>query len=78
MNRKRLVLALMLCVLLCLIMAGAAEQARAATGDQDLASKTGTDIFKRKKDPEKKGASKLQMGVGIGSVIVMVIVMKYL
>ncbi len=76
---KILVIAAM-CVVLCFILGVAVQpaQAQTASGDKDLAGRTGISgsLATTKKD-DTKGATKLQMAVGVGSIFVMIAVVKW-
>ena len=94
MNATKLLTALTLCVFLCVMLGMVVDQAHAQSrslgkaagaagmgmgGDKDLATKKGLAVFdtKRKSDPTKV-ANGLQKTVGVGSIFVMIAVMKWL
>ena len=86
MNSRR-VLKIAACVaLLCFVLAVAVEFADAAVGnkaigkgDQALAQKKGVmDSLGSKKTDESKKPTKLQMMIGVGSVVVAIAVIKWL
>jgi len=88
MNAAKILMVLTLCVLLCLMMGLVVDQVYAQKGlggkgglggDKDLASKKGLDVLKgsKKSDPSKV-PTKLQKMVGVGSIFVMIGVMKWL
>ena len=82
MTPGKFVLVGLLCVVLCIIMATAVAPVYAAAGaDKDLGEKKGIKgAFKTKdgKDAKKGGGpNKVQMAVGVGSLFVMIAVVKY-
>ena len=90
MNATKLLMALTLCVFLCVMLGMVVDQAHAlgkaagaagmgSGGDKDLASKKGLAVFdsKKKSDPSKT-PSGLQKTVGVGSLFVMIAVVKWL
>ena len=92
MSVTKLLMALTLCVFLCVMLGLVVDQAHAQKGaggkgigkelggDKDLASKQGMSVVmdsKKKTDPSKM-PSKLQKTVGLGSIFVMIAVVKWL
>jgi hypothetical protein len=88
MNATRLLMAVTLCVLLCVMLcvvvdnvhAQAAAKGKGATGgDKDLSSKKGLEVLGsvNNTDPTKL-PTKFKKMVGIGSIFVMIAVMKWL
>ena len=83
MNSRRLWATVALCLLVCLVMAFFVEQAQAAEttkGDKDLAKKRGISdslANTKGKTEDDRMPSKFQMGIGIGSIFVAFIVVKF-
>lgn len=71
-----------LCLVICLIMGVAVTPAAAqGDGDKNLAQRKGVAgslQTSAKPEGDKKGPSKLQMAVGVGSIFVMIAVVKWL
>ncbi len=83
MNASKLAKIAVLCIVLCLVIGLFVDQVhaqRAKSGDRDLASKQGLDSLKGSKDSgnNKPTATRTQMMIGIGSIFVMIIVVKWL
>jgi hypothetical protein len=97
MNTIKLLTAVTLCLLLCVMIGllvdkahaqrGGGLAARAAarggdsdlTGDKGIASKTGLGVFETKrKSDSSKSPNGFQKAVGIGSIFVMIAVLKWL
>lgn len=81
MNSHKLVRIAALVVFLCFILAVAVEHAEATKGDQSLAGRKGIGgalQTTKKKDDEGEGPTKTQMAIGLGSVVVAFIVVKWL
>lgn len=88
MIRKRLLASLALIALLCFSvgifvdLAYAQDSKGAKISDKRVAEKRGvaSSLAQRKKGEEEisKGPSKLQMGIGVGSIFVMIAVVKWL
>ena len=94
MNRKRVFNVIALCLVLCLMIGWCAEKALAAAaapkapaggkavgakGGSDMMEKKGIEgLFKGKGLDEKRKPSKVQKWLGVGSIAVMIIVVKYL
>ena len=92
MNATKILMVLALCVLLCVMIGLVVDQAYAQkglgiagrggdlTGDRDLASKKGMDVImsSHKKVDASKMPGKLEKMVGIGSIFVMIAVVKWL
>jgi len=85
MDTKKFVKAVLLCVMLAVMSCVDVDQAQPAgndanlTGDRDLATKRGLEVFdtRKKADPSKK-PNKLQKTVGFASIFVMIAVIKWL
>ncbi len=89
MNATRVLMALTLCMFLCVMLGVCVDHAHAQInkakgaagmgGDKDLASKKGLAVFDStgKSDPSKT-PSKLQKTIGVGSIFVMIAVVKWL
>jgi len=92
MNATKTLMVLTLCVLLCVMIGLVVDQAHAQkglgiagrggelSGDKDLASKKGMDVImstKKRTDPTKM-PTRLKKMVGIGSIFVMIAVVKWL
>lgn len=81
MSLKACLLVITLCLLMCVAVGLAAQPAYAAGsgGMDDLSTKKGLDVLGgSKKDPNKKGATKNQMIIGVASIFVMIAVVKWL
>lgn len=81
MHSMKLVKIIALCLLLCLLVCGYADDAYAQKGgggDKDLASKKGLSVLSAKKSDPTKAATKTQKTIGIASIFVMIAVVKWL
>jgi len=86
MNKKVLLIVMAMCLALCCLAIVGTDTAYAQEdtkeGDKNLASKQGLGALesdpKSKKEDEGKGPNKVQMAVGVGSLFVMIAVMKWL
>lgn len=74
MNTRRTVATLTLLVFVCLLFLVIAEQAYAQEGESGGLG----GIFEKKKDSDKQGATGFQAFLGIGSIFVMIAVVKWL
>mgnify|MGYP006864771332 CR=1 FL=1 len=78
MDTKKLLIATVLCLGLCVAFCLMVDQAHAAgAGDKNLASKTGTQLGTKEFDKDRL-PGKGKMAMGFGSIFVMIAVMKYL
>ncbi|PCJ65038.1 MAG: hypothetical protein COA73_03155 [Candidatus Hydrogenedentota bacterium] len=85
MNSK-IIMAVVLCVMLCVAMGAMSTEAFAQDSnatkavDKDLANKRGisASLASGADDEESDGPTKMQMGLGVGSIFVMIIVVKWL
>jgi len=81
MNYRKLFRIAALAVFLCFVLAMLVEHAEATKGDQSLAAKKGVGgalETTKKKEDDGKGPTKAQMAIGLGSVVVAFIVIKWL
>lgn len=85
MTRKKLLAVLTLCAMMLLMVgltseaAYAQDSAATKSVDKNVANRRGvSDSLAKKKEDDGKGPNKTQMAVGIGSIFVMIIVMKWL
>ncbi len=86
MNAKRVVMAVTLCMFLCFLLGSVVDQAHAqgkagkagsVGGDKDLASKKGLSVLGSVKR-DVPSATGLQKVIGVGSIFVMIAVLKWL
>ena len=75
MNKKYLAIAALLCLVLCLGICVSASDVHAQ--GKGIASKTGTELGTKEFDKDKL-PGKLEISLGIGSIFVMIAVVKYL
>jgi len=83
---KRILALLALCVLMTLVLgissdtALAQDNAKSKNVDKSVATRKGVkgSLADGKKDEEAEGPSKTQMAIGVGSIFVMIAVMKWL
>lgn len=85
MTQKRFLALLTLCAVIAVFTGLTMETAQAQdskatrTVDKNVANRRGvSDSLAKKKEGEGGGATKTQMAIGIGSIFVMIIVMKWL
>ncbi len=84
MNTKRIILAIGILMTLALFLGLTVDKAFAqgkpnAGADKNIAQKRGLGALQTSKpEEEADGPSKLQMGIGVGSIFVMIAVMKWL
>lgn len=82
MNTRTLIMALALCIVLCILVGTLVEQAHAQkssiSGDRSLAEKKGLEVLGGSQPKKLNQATKLQGALGIGSIFVMVAVIKWL
>ncbi len=85
MTQKRLLALLALCAVVAVFTGLTMETAHAQdskatrTVDKNVANRRGvSDSLAKKKEDDGSGATKTQMAIGIGSIFVMIIVMKWL
>lgn len=86
MTLTKLLVAVAACLVLCLVMGVAIPPAFAQdddfSGDKNLASRQGIkgslQTNAKKDEGDSKGPTKLQMAVGVGSIFVMIAVVKWL
>lgn len=77
MDSKKLLVAAVLCLGLCVVFCLLVDKAHAAGGDQKLAAKKGTELGTKEFDKDRM-PGKGKMAMGFGSIFVMIAVMKYL
>ena len=82
MDKKRVAASVLCCLLLVLFLVSFVEKADAdgaASGDKELSTRRGLDVLEEQPGEEKsEGPTKLQMGLGIASIFVMIAVVKWL
>ena len=85
MDSKKIVKVALLCVMLAVMVSLVVDQAQAAgnapnaSGDKDLSTKRGMEVFDVEKKVDKsKQPNKLQKTVGFASIFVMIAVVKWL
>lgn len=86
MNKQRWVAALTLCVLACFLIGvmvdvvHAQDTKKSKNSDKRIANKKGVDnsLANKKDGGVNDGPSKLQMGIGVASIFVMIAVVKWL
>ena len=86
MKMQRWVAVMTLCVLACFLIGVMADIVHAQDtkntkgSDQRIANKKGVSnsLAKKNEDDAKDGPSKLKMGIGVGSIFVMIAVVKWL
>jgi len=80
MEKRRILAAVVLTVLLCVMLGTFAEQVSAAGGGTDMMEQKGIEgLFSRKGDKDDpRKPTKAQMWMGFGSIFVMIVVVKYL
>ena len=82
MSTRKLAVAVVMCVVLCILAGLFVEhvyaQKSTSSGDKGIASKRGLEVLGGTKKKDVPTASKLQKAIGIGSVFVMIAVLKWL
>ncbi|MFP4502379.1 MAG: hypothetical protein ACLFTT_15365 [Candidatus Hydrogenedentota bacterium] len=78
MSQHTLLIACALCLLLALAFGVLTGEASAQSADQDISSPEGMDALATKEFDEDKLPGKLEIGLAIGSIFVMIAVVKWL
>lgn len=83
MSVRKLLLAVVLSIAVCVCVGLAAQPAFAQDdlkvgGDKKIGSQQGLDVLKNSGSKDKPTASKVQMAIGIGSIFVTVAIVKWL